>query len=220
MHEWKIYGGLEQASKAAANFLVENIQDCLAKRGECHIALPGGNTPATCLELLSQASIAWNKVHWYLGDERCLPIGNVERNDVMLNQHLFSRTPESQVHKIPAELGPDKAAEFYSKIIDNLISLDIVFLGMGEDGHTASLFPGNAALQDKRSVVPVFDSPKPPDQRVSLGVETLRSAKLRVVLTAGATKQSIISKVENGMPLPVNMIGDIHWFVDKASMAH
>lgn len=218
MHEWQVYESLTQASQAAAEFIIREIQNCLLKQGECHIALPGGNTPAACLELVSQATLDWDKVYWYLGDERCLPAGDTERNDVMLTQHLFRKLPVAHVYTMATESGAEQAAEAYRNIIDKLQALDIVFLGMGEDGHTASLFPDNPALLDERSVVAVYDSPKPPAERVSLGLQTLRKASLRMVLTAGDSKKEIIQQIYQGADLPVNMLGDIHWFIDKASM--
>ena len=164
--------------------------------------------------------LPWQHIHWYLGDERCYPLSHPERNDSMVEQRLWSRidTPAENLHPIPAELGPERAAEQYSALIDRLGgSLDIVVLGIGEDGHTASLFPGNPALDDNRAAVPVHDAPKPPPQRVSLGLATLQSAGERIVLVSGSGKREALAAVKRGQPLPVNRIGPAHWFVDQAA---
>ena len=221
MHSWNISTDIEQASIMAAEFLADKIVEIVDEKGVCHVALPGGNTPASCMRLLAAKDLPWAHVHWYLGDERCYPLAHEERNDVMLQNNLWSRLPQSielsaNIHTMPAELGAEAAAEKYREIIDDIGGIDIAFLGMGEDGHTASLFPGNEALSDERSVIPVHDSPKPPPDRVSLSIQTLRQAACRLVLTAGASKASIIQRIRNGESLPINNIGDINWFVDRA----
>ena len=215
MHQWNVYQTFDQAAKKAADFIADNIKKCIQEQGICCVILPGGHTPVTSLKLLAKKTLAWDKVHWYLGDERCCPQGDKERNDLMLDKHLWSRISQTNIHRIPAELGPDKAAEFYREEIKLINTFDIAFLGMGEDGHTASLFPNHQALDDTRSVIPVYDSPKPPAERVSLSIETLRKTKIRVVLVGGKTKTSVISKIKADVALPINCIGDIHWFIDE-----
>ncbi len=219
MHEWQVENDFEEASKAAAEFLRQQIDTAIKSRGVCHIVLPGGNTPALSLSLLARMDLPWHKVHWYLGDERCYPVDHPERNDVMLEKNLWSLIKDPLVHQIPAELGAEQGAEAYREIISAIDTFDVVFLGMGEDGHTASLFPGNPALQDSQSVVAVYDSPKPPPERISLGIETLRKARFRMVLAAGESKQEMIRRIKNDEPLPVNSIGDIHWFVDRSAFS-
>jgi len=218
MHNWHIYESQELAAQATADFLAELIKQSLQQNSICHIALPGGNTPAKCFHYLSQKNINWQQIHWYLGDERCLPVGHAERNDVMIRQHLWSKiqAPDKTIHTIPTELGATEAAAKYAAIMKN-ITLDIAFLGMGEDGHTASLFPGNIALKNLHSVVPVFNAPKPPAERVSLSVSTLQHARHRIVLTMGEGKQQAIASIKNRGDLPINSIGDIEWFVDTAA---
>jgi 6-phosphogluconolactonase len=218
MQNWHIYASPELAAHAAADFIAELIKQSLQQNTVCHVALPGGNTPAKCFHYLAQKNINWKHIHWYLGDERCLPVGHAERNDVMIRQHLWTtiKASDKTIHTIPAELGATEAAAKYAAIINN-ITLDIAFLGMGEDGHTASLFPGNIALNDSHSVVPVFNAPKPPADRVSLGITTLQRAHHRIVLTTGAGKKQAIVQIKNQAGLPVNSIGNIDWFIDAAA---
>jgi 6-phosphogluconolactonase len=217
MHKWFVYKEFNEASKAAADFIASRIEASIAQKNSCHVILPGGNTPAICLSYLAEKNLPWNKVHWYPGDERCYPSGHDDRNDVMLNKNLWSHLADTNVHMIPAELGAEEAASVYRELVSSIENFDIAFLGMGEDGHTASLFPDNAALQDTRSVVPVYDSPKTPDERVSFSINTLKNARCRIVLTSGASKAGIIARIKDGEPLPINCLGEINWYVDKAA---
>jgi len=219
MHKWYIYDEFDKTSKAAADFLAQHIEACVKQNDICHIVLPGGSSPAHCLNYLAEKKLPWSQINWYLGDERCVPAGHVDRNDVMLDKNLWSHIPAPNIHRIPAEFGAEQAAKIYREIIKSIDAFDVVFLGMGEDGHTASLFPGNKALQDKRSVVPVYDAPKAPGERVSLSISTIKKAKCRMVLTAGTSKAKIITHIKEGVPLPINTIGDINWFVDEAAIS-
>ena len=219
MHKWHVYPKLDDASKAAADFIADNIEKKLQKKDICRVILPGGNTPAICLGYLSEKELPWDKVHWYLGDERCYPRGHAERNDVMLEKYLWSRISSTNVNRIPAELGAEEAAAVYRELINSVDSFDIAFLGLGEDGHTASLFPGNKALVDVRTVVPVYDSPKAPPKRVTLSINTLRNSQCRVVLTGGIAKANVISRIKRGEQLPINCLGDINWYVDEAAFS-
>jgi len=214
MHKWFVYDEFDAASKAAADFIASEIISCLEIKTECHIALPGGNSPKQCLTYLSMMKLPWYKVHWYLGDERCCPVGHEDRNDVMLEKYLWSKISDTNIHQIPAELGADKAAEEYRKTISTVEQFDVVFLGVGEDGHTASLFPGNKGLYDHRTVIPIFNSPKPPSERVSLSLDTLLKSHSRIVLTSTKAKTLIIERIKKGEELPINCIGDINWFID------
>ncbi len=220
MHKWHIYKDMEQASVAAADFLIRKIKKILEEKARCNIVLPGGNTPAQCLKIISESNLPWNKIHWYLGDERCYPVGHKDRNDTMIKKNIWSliHSPEENNHPIPTELGVEKAAIFYSNEIEKSGGLDIVLLGMGEDGHTASLFPGNKALESRQVAVAVYNSPKAPDERVSLTVEALKSAKYKILLTVGKGKKQAISDVKNGVKLPVNMLGSLDWFVDESAI--
>jgi 6-phosphogluconolactonase len=219
MHKWFVFNEFDQAAKAAAYFLAEKIGSMIHDKGECHVVLPGGKTPISCLGLLSVKTLPWDKVHWYLGDERCYPKAHPERNDVMLEKYFWSHLPDTNIYTIPAEQGAESAARAYRKIVNGIGSFDIAFLGMGEDGHTASLFPGNKALLDTRTVVPVYDSPKPPVERVSLSIATLKRANCKVVLVAGIEKAPIIARIKSGESLPINRIGEINWYVDEAAVS-
>jgi len=217
MHEWHIYPDFTEASKQTAEFLAEKIQHVIDEKGACHIILPGGNTPAESLGYLATKSLDWDKIHWYLGDERCLPSLDPERNDLMLYNNLWSKIGSTHIYRIPTELGAKEAAAIYRNVIKDIERFDIAYLGMGEDGHTASLFPQHEALDDHRSVIPVSHSPKPPSDRVSLSLVTLSKAKIKIVLVSGQNKAGVIKRIKEGESLPVNRIGDINWFIDEAA---
>jgi 6-phosphogluconolactonase len=219
--EFKVFPDDESLARSAADYLYDRIQECLARQSLCHVALPGGSTPARCLELLAELPLPWDRVHWYLGDERCYPAGHAQRNDTLVQKHLWSGidAPAANRHPIPAELGPEAAAEAYSGVIQAIGKLDIVLMGMGEDGHTASLFPDNAALEDERLVVPVHDAPKPPAERVSLGLTALQAATVRVALVAGSSKREALQRLRDGEQLPIALAGSITWFIDEDAAA-
>lgn len=215
MHQWFVYPDHQQASIAAAAALAKKITSCVAEQGLCHVILPGGNTPQDCLAYLATCDVSWDKVHWYPGDERCYPKGHAERNDAMLEEVFWSHLGPTHIHTIPAELGPDMAAARFREEIEVVAQFDIAFIGLGEDGHTASLFPGNAALQDQRRVVPVYDSPKAPAERASLSLSTLAQTRYKAILATGSSKAAIIKRIKDNEPLPVNCLGDIDWYVDE-----
>jgi 6-phosphogluconolactonase len=219
MSSFKVLPNPEAVATEAAAYLFNRINNCVDKKGECHVVLPGGTTPARCLELLADMPLPWKHIHWYPGDERCYPAGHAERNDTMIINKLFSGRNHSilNFHPIPAELGPEQGAEQFAKRINATAGIDIVVLGMGEDGHTASLFPENPALTDSRSVVPVYNAPKAPKERISLSLATLKNAESCIVIATGANKREALLNIRNGQPLPVSMVDPDVWFVDKTA---
>ena len=217
--DYPIYADAESVALAAAEALAASILDVLEGRQYCHLALSGGTTPVRCLELLAQTALPWERIQSYLSDERCVPRGDPQRNDVMIENTLWSPValPEENRHPIAAELGAQAAAMQYGKLIAQIDRLDIVVLGMGEDGHTASLFPGNAALDDSALAVAVTNSPKPPSDRVSLGLRAIQQARERFLLVTGKSKHEAMCRIGQGVDLPVCRIGKAHWFVDQAA---
>ncbi len=220
MDHYHIYDNTEQLAEAAAHFIVQKINECLRHQPRCRIALPGGNTPAPCLDKLSRFALPWEQIEWYMGDERCLPTGDRERNDSMVSKTLFNGQGPSKKHFYPikAELGAEEAVKDYQPKIEAFDAFDIVILGMGEDGHTASLFPNNKALTSQDSVVAVFHAPKLPEERVSLSLNTLIKAKYRIVLTSGESKKEVLKRLTMGEKLPISLIGPKHWFLDQAAI--
>ncbi|TAN79899.1 MAG: 6-phosphogluconolactonase, partial [Gallionella sp.] len=184
----------DKLSTAVALRIAELAALAIAARGVFRIALAGGETPRRCYEKLRGLAIGWPHVQIYFGDERCLPGGDPQRNDTMARDALLAHVaiPQANIHAIPAELGAREAAARYAAVLDKTIPLDLVLLGMGEDGHTASLFPDNPATASFVAAVPVFNAPKPPAERVSLGMNTLNAARQKIFLVAGAGKREAL----------------------------
>jgi len=193
-------------AERAAAMLGELLDDALAARGAAHLALAGGTTPAGAYALLAPSS--WDGVELWFGDERCVGPDDPESNYRMAAQTLLDRAAGAVVHRIEGERGAEDAAAAYDALVRSRVppgaggvpSLDVVLLGIGEDGHIASLFPGNPALAiGGRVAVPVHDAPKPPPDRVSLTLEVLRAAPVCVLLASGDGKAEPVARMLAGV---------------------
>ena len=207
------FASADAVADAVASFVCTAAEHAIEQRGVFHWSLAGGTTPKQCYERLRDAAMDWQNVHVWFGDERCLPVGDGERNDVMADAALLQHVaiPECQIHRIPAELGAEQAAALYAHELASIECLDVALLGMGEDGHTASLFPHNPALQLHDLAVPVSDAPKAPAHRVSMGYAALQAARQRVMMITGEGKRHAFEQVCSGADLPVN-IPDSDWY--------
>lgn len=193
----QVFPTAQAASQALAALLTER----LSAGGRA--VLSGGNTPLQAYALLGQSDLLWNRVQFIASDERCLPPDDPERNDKAIPAAIGPR--KYTYHRFPAELGPEKAAEAMESVVGELVPFDIVVLGLGEDGHTASLFPGRN-LEANTLVIPVHNSPKPPPDRVSLTPKALSQTQLMVYLVTGAGKREALQKFLNGADIPPNHI--------------
>ncbi len=180
--------------------------------------LAGGTTPARCYKALTGLEVAWGRVTVLFGDERCVPPDHPDSNYRMARETLLDRVVPGTVHRMPAELGPDEGAALYSPVVASLAPLDLVLLGIGEDGHTASLFPGHPAVNAKGWAIGIKDSPKPPPQRVTLTLSTLRGARRVIVLATGTGKADAVAKAKRG-EVPSGMIAGARWLIDHAAAA-
>ena len=212
-----VYPDAVELAAVVAQRIAALIAQSIAARGVCRIALAGGSTPHRCYEQLSSLPVDWPRVQIYFGDERCLPVGAAGRNDEMARRSLLQRVelPAANVHAVAAELGAVRAAADYAARLKDALPLDIVLLGMGEDGHTASLFPDNPALQSEDAAVAVFDAPKPPPERVSLSLATLNAARHKLFLVAGAGKREALARIAQGEALPAAQITAAEWHLDQ-----
>jgi len=164
------------------------------------ISLAGSNTPRRSYELLAaEPGIDWSQVHVWFGDERCVPPGDPESNYRMAHETLLSRIdiPEANVHRIRGEDDPDAAAGAYSREIDGL-ALDLALLGLGPDGHTASLFPESPALQVRDRLAVAVVASKPPPRRITLTFPVFERAASVLVLAPGESKAEAIAAVLRG----------------------
>lgn len=204
---WHILETAEQVATAAYQQILGAAEHAIAERGIFKLVLAGGSTPEKVYRLLAQADADWSRWSIYYGDERCLPADHADRNSLMATQAFLEKVaiPDSQIFTIPAELGPEQAAKKYQQIIADALPFDMVLLGMGEDGHVASLFPGHQHQEDELAHA-VYNSPKPPPERVSISAKALSNTEQLIFLITGANKREAVKNWRSGQDLPVATI--------------
>ena len=220
---WLELDKAEDVAAAAADAIEEYARLAIQQKGEFKLVLAGGTTPRQCYEILAQRPLQWDKWKLFYGDERCLPQDSPERNHQMVMATGLAREV-GQHYIIPAELGPIKGAELYAQQIKQESPFDLVLLGMGEDGHTASLFPGQDLnpAETGQLVVPVFDAPKPPPERISLSRSALQNCLKMLVLITGESKRAAVLKWKQGVNLPVSEVAGCDHsavYIDKALLS-
>ena len=212
MREVLAFATADDVADAAAFLFVNLAAQAVRERGAFYVALAGGTTPLSCYRLLSAPPISsrvdWEKTHIFFGDERCVPEGHPDRNDDAAAAALLNHVsiPGKNIHRIPAT--ERDGAERYESEIRGAFSIfspssdkgvprfDLVFLGMGPDGHTASLFPGSASLGEaQRLVLRVDDAPKPPASRVTFTLPLVNAARHVALLVTGKDKATALSRV-------------------------
>lgn len=221
--QWQSFEHAEAVAEETYQCILTVSKLAIAHKGFFSIVLAGGSTPKQTYALLRNAKAEWANWHIYYGDERCLPEEDPERNSVMASQVWLNHVPipKVQIHSIPAQLGAIEAASRYSDVIKEALPFDMVLLGMGEDGHTASLFPGHSHPENEL-VHAVFNAPKPPPERVSLSITTLCNTHTLLFLVTGASKKSAVTAWQRGENLPIAQIQPITGatvFIDKAAQS-
>jgi 6-phosphogluconolactonase len=214
----------------AANFILGHARTALAERGEFRIALSGGNTPRPAYaEFAHMArSLPWEKVHFTFGDERCVPPDNAESNFRMANESLFlpAGIPEQSIARLRGEIDPKLAAQEYQDHLNLLATQrgeqiyrhDLILLGLGDDGHTASLFPGTAALEEKIQKVVANFVPKFKTWRLTFTLPLINQARHICFLVAANKQEKLIERVLQGdRTLPAARVepvsGQITWII-------
>ena len=215
MTDLRVLADADAVARQAADALAWRIDDGRQQGREVHIALAGGSTPRRAYELLSARQGSWKHVHLWLGDERCVPHDDPESNARMVFESLFAdaRAEPPRLHKLPRPEVPEDAAWLYGLEIRASVAdliFDVVLLGMGPDGHTASLFPGHPALKASEApCVAVREAPKPPPERVTLTLPVLRRAGHTLLLATGAEKREALARAVSGdRSLPVALLGE------------
>lgn len=231
-----VYPNAQAVSEAVANRMGGALLKALADDGIAHMCITGGRGGHGALTALaSMTGIDWSRVHVWWSDERFVPKGDEQRNDVMAEDSLLDRVdlPAANVHPMPssddfADLG--EAAAAYAEELRAFGTPGPYFcvsiLGMGEDGHVASLFPEHEGLQESRAAFPVTNSPKPPPSRVSMSFETINNAEEIILIASGAGKADAVGMlVSAGGPLVIPAAG-VHGtkatvlIVDEAAAIH
>lgn len=237
-----LFTDLESLIAAAAFDFSETVIKSVREKGFALVALSGGSTPQPLFEHLTQApyrdSIPWPKIHFFWADERCVPSSDPQSNYGQVKRTLFQHVPVTPgwVHPVNGNLPPDEAAEVYVSELEIFIEdeqdwprFDFVLLGMGSDGHTASLFPGQDNPDEGKTTVIAVTAhyQDRPANRVSMTPAVFNNADRVVFLVSGATKATALNKVLHGSYDPLNLPaqrvqpwhGSLAWFVDSAAAA-
>lgn len=192
----------EQASLQAARIILGDLRSTLTRRERFRLVVTGGRSPVRLYQILSEQDAPWDRVDWFWSDERAVPPDHPDSNYALVATHLLSRCDHdpSRVFRMPGEERPlERAAEHHEETLLRVVPdgvFDFVLLGMGEDGHVASLFPGHPTLlETERAVIAVHDSPKPPSDRLSLTLPWLARGRRILVLTSGTERERIVRSV-------------------------
>jgi len=242
--EVKVWADALQLFRAAADEFTRAAREAIAARGRFCVALAGGTTPRGAYALLAEDDarrpaqcLPWDKVHFFFGDERRVPPSNPDSNYRMAREALFARiaVPEANIHRIEAELEPKEAADQYQELLQTFFALgpgelprfDLVLLGMGPDGHTASLFPGTQALDETSRLVVANWVERLRTFRITLTFPVLNHAAEVLFLVSGADKAEMLRNVlqgdSSGAVYPAQRVrpdaGRLLWYADGAAAA-
>ncbi|MDN5752975.1 MAG: 6-phosphogluconolactonase [Nitrosospira sp.] len=207
---WRAVADLSELQEVALSMILDSAAAAIQKRGQFHLVLAGGDTPRAVYKKLRAAQTDWSAWHIYFGDERCVPPTDPRRNSLMAGEAWldYVEIPADQLYAIPGELGADLAAWEYAQALNNVGVFDLTLLGLGEDGHTASLFPGHewGTEPDSPDTLAVLDSPKPPPQRVSLSAARLSRSRQIIFLVSGESKCDAVAQWRAGKDIPARAI--------------
>lgn len=220
-----------ELARAASWYVQERVLQAERERGKVLLVLSGGSTPLPVYERLAKLALPWARMHLFWGDERCAPLEDRFSNYGNAHRTLISKVPipESNVHRIKVELDPSEAAQAYEDELRRFFGsdppiMDLILLGVGPDGHTASLFPGGPELaEDQRWVVssepPAGTEPALP--RITLTLPIINQARAVLFLAAGKNKRQVTSSILRvsgaGKELPAGLVrpkGELAWFLD------
>jgi 6-phosphogluconolactonase len=230
----QIFSGVGDLARAAArHFAVQSIE-AVARRGSFSVALSGGSTPKTLYQLLADSNepfrnqVPWANTHFFWSDERHVPPDHADSNYRMANEVMLSRLPvsESNIHRVASENSSAAvAADAYEKTLvevteTNLPRLDLILLGLGVDGHTASIFPGSEVLQETTRLVAAPWLEKLKSYRITMTLPLLNNAASVLFLVSGAEKAQIVKEVlQDPVRYPAQAVrlnnGELLWMLDK-----
>jgi 6-phosphogluconolactonase len=231
-----IYRDTDTLLTALADFVVTKANEAIQQHGRFSFVLSGGSSPKKLFELLAsdryRKQIDWTKVFFFFGDERYVPADHPDSNYLMAKKALFDALQISagQIFRMKTELAPEEAALAYEKdlqgyFVNGLARFDLVLLGLGDDAHTASLFPHTSVLQEKDSLVKALYIEKVKMNRITLTAPCINQAEAIAFLVYGSSKAEAIQHVlegeQNIQEYPAQLIrpngGSLHWFLDEAA---
>lgn len=237
MRAYYILQDKKAMSEAAASYFVTMTQKAINKNGRCTVSLSGGSTPKLLFELLAteeyRDQVEWKKLHIFWGDERCVAPDSPDYNARMASLALLDHVPipGTQIHKIDGTLRPEEAAKEYEKVLKSYFdttgpTFDICFLGMGDDGHTASLFPGTPVVHETQSWAKEVYVEKKSSWRISVTAPIINRSSSIAFLVGGAGKAEVLPKVLGGdfqpdlypSQLIVRGRAEVHWFLDEGAV--
>lgn len=215
-----------------AEYIVKIANSAIAQRNRFVVAVSGGSMPQQLAsDRLIKSATDWSRWHVVYADERFVPLSDADSNHAATQSHLLSRVPipAANVHTLQfdaADHAVDRAAQLYECALealfdDGVVELDLVLLGLGPDGHTASLFPGHALLAERdRLIASIADSPKPPPQRITFTFPLINAARNVAFIATGAAKQTPLQQIfeHADCPLPAALVkpaSPVVWFVDS-----
>ena len=212
------------AAPDPAALLANRLADIIQASERFTLALSGGGTPKALFQRLAReyAHLPWQRVHVFQVDERCVPPGHDESNWRMISENLLEQLPIARAHRIEAERGEHGAADYEALVrtevpagASGVPAFDLVLLGMGDDGHTASLFPGTTALQETNRLVVHQSVPQLDTHRVTMTFPLINAARRRWFLAAGADKRGAFASALRA-EVPAGRVVGAEWFVDPA----
>ena len=234
--ELHIYKSADEVITGLADFFVETVNSSIAKNGECNLVLSGGNSPKHLYELLTSPSyknkIDWHKIWFFFGDERCVPFTDKDNNGLMAKQSLFDplNINESKIFYINTALNPAAAAADYAKKIiahfgKNPVQFDLILLGLGDNAHTASLFPHTPVLYEMKALMCAVFIEALKSYRITMTAPLINESHEIVFLVYGASKATavyhIFKEEKDIQNYPAQLIeaeeGTVHWFLDDAA---
>lgn len=236
MIELTVTEDAEAAARTCAERIAEAIEDARRRRGIAHVALCGGETPARMYELLPEHVASWRDVHLWFGDERCVPLDDPESNHDLVVRTLLARIPadrpQPMVHAVTraGDGDPPAAAAAYERALRDQVPgdpwpvLDVALQGIGPDGHTASLFPDDPALEERERLVVAVHRRKPPPEGLTMTLPVLRAARTLLLLVAGAGKADAVRATLAGPSphTPASLLGEgatVELIADRAAAA-
>lgn len=233
--KWTKFADANAAAEACANYIIPVLETAISGAGDATLAISGGSTPKLLFQHMSRRKLDWSRVHLFWVDERCVAPTHEQSNYKLAEEYLIkpARIPQRNVHRVRGELSPQQAARTYeAELIEHfrldegeVPDFDVIHLGMGADGHTASLFPGDPLVEDRELIVEAVDVPKLKSWRVTLMPSVLLAAHHSILLVAGQDKAPVLQQVyeDQGDPkkLPILLIARNAtrpiWFVDAAA---
>jgi 6-phosphogluconolactonase len=236
----KVFPTSAALARGSAERIAAALEEAVVAHGGASMALSGGSTPRTVYEMLSgppyRNRIDWSRLHLFWGDERCVPPGSSESNFRMAEQALLRHVPvpPHHVHRIHGELSPAEAARAYERELlaafgmrrGTVPRLSLVLLGLGEDGHTASLFPGTSVLDEQRRLVADVFVQLLGAHRITMTFPLLNNARTLLFLVSGGSKAAVLRSVlrEPRPDLPAAGVaptdGHLLWYADRDAASH